>query len=216
MDLQYIQFSDSLPITGAREIPDLVPRSLQIAGVDFGHAIEVLINEVNSPSFAIANKTMIVAQVPDAQVNSIIRNLSVLSSDFTATVQSRIRFRFGKDPKKVTGLKFMMQTFLKILFTTSGTDAFVPRLGGSGLKNIGRNFHLSQSQAIVSDFAISVRRADTQMKALQSQQTRLSDDERLLSANLLNARFDPQLTALIARVELIAQSGVRAIANLEL
>src|SRR5512137_451694 len=216
MDLQYIQFSDALAVTGAREVPDMVPRSLEIAGVDFRHAIEVLINESNAPSFVILNKTLILAQVPDSEANSIIRSLSVLSSDFTATVQSRIRFRFGKDPKKVSGLKYLMQTFLKLLFTTTGTDAFAQNIGGSGLKNLGRNFHLSQSQAIVSDFAISVRRADTQMKALQSQQVQLADDERLLSANLLNARFDPQLTALIARVELIAQSGVRAIANLEL
>lgn len=216
MDLQFIQFSDTLAITGAKEIPDLDPRSLQITGVDFRHAIEVLINESNSPSFAIANKTTIIAQVPDDQKKSIIRNLSVLSSDFTATIQSRIRFRLGKDPKKVSGLKAMMQTFLKLLFTTAGTDAFAKKIGGSGLKNLGKSFHLSQSQTIVSDFAISVRRAESQMKALQSQQPRMSDEERLLSATLLNAKFDPQLTALLARVELISQSGTRAIANLEL
>ena len=216
MDLQFIQFSDALPITGAKEIPDMEPRSLQIVGVDFRHAVEVLINESNSPSFAIANKTTIIAHVPDDQKSSIIRNLSVLSADFTATIQSRIRFRLGKDPKKVTGLKAMMQTYLKILFTSAGTDAFARRIGGSGLKNLGKSFHISQSQTIVSDFAISVRRAESQMKALQSQQPRLPDDERLLNANMLNAKFDPQLTALLARVELIAQSGVRAIANLEL
>lgn len=216
MDFQYIQFSDALRVAGAREIPGMVPRSLEITGPDFRHASEVLINESNSPHYAIASKNIIIAEVPDAQKKATIRSLSVLSSDFTATIQSRIRFRLGKDPKKVSGLKYMMQVFLKVLFTTAGTDAFAKKIGGSGLKNIGKNFGLGQTQTIVSDFAISVRRAESQIKALQSQQTRLSDDERLLSASLLNAKFDVNLTALLARVELIAQSGVRAIANLEL
>jgi hypothetical protein len=216
VDLQFIQFSDALVIRGAQEIPGMTPRSLQIAGPDFRHAVEVLINEINSPNFAIANKNTIIAEVPASEKKNTIRSLSVLSSDFTATFRSRLRFRIGRDPKKVGGLKAMMQTFLKLLFTTSGTDAWAQKLGGSGLKNLGRNFGLGETQTIVSEFGISVRRAETQMKALQSQQTRIPDDERLLAANLLNAKFDVNLTALLARVELISQSGVRAIANLEL
>lgn len=216
MDLQFIQFQDAMKITGVDEIPDLIPRSLEISGIDFRNAVEVLINEATSPSFIVASKTKILAEVPDSEKGYLIRNVSVLSADFTATIQSRIRFRLGQDPKKATGLRAMMQTFLKILFTTIGTDAFATRVGGSGLKNIGRNFDIGQSSTIVSDFAISVRRTEQQVKALQSKQPRLPDDEKLASAKLLNAKFDVNLTALIARVELIAQSGKLAYANLEL
>lgn len=216
MDLQFIQFNDALELTGARELPDYYPRTLEITGVDLRHATEVLINEITAPSFVVASRHVILAEVPESAVRYTIRSISVLSSDFTATIRSRIRFRLGQDPQKATGLKAMMQTFLKILFTTAGTDAFAKKVGGSGLKNIGRNFDLGQSSTIVSDFTISVRSAESQMRALQAKQPRLSDDERLLSANLLNAKFDVNLTALIARVELIAQSGRMAIANLEL
>jgi hypothetical protein len=216
MDLQFIQFQDALPITWAGEIPDLVPRSLEISGIDFRNTIEVLINEVTSPSFVVASKNKILAEVPNSEKKALIRNVSVLSADFTATVQSRIRFRFGQDPKKVTGLRAMMQTFLKVLFTTAGTDAFSTRMGGSGLKNIGRTFDVGNSSTIVADFAIAVRRTEQQVKALQSKQPRLPDDEKLASAKMLNAKFDVSLTALLARVELIAQSGKLAYANLEL
>jgi hypothetical protein len=216
MDLQFIQFQDALPITGVDEIPDLFPRSLEISGIDFRNAVEVLINESTSPSFVIASTNRILAEVPDPDKSASIRNVSILSADFTATVQSRIRFRFGQDPKKVTGLKAMMQVFLKILFTSTGTDAFAPQLGGSGLRNIGRSFDIGQGSTIVSDFAIAVRRTEQQVKALQSKQPRLPDDEKLAAARLLNAKFDVRLTALLARVELIAQSGKLAYANLEL
>lgn len=216
MDLQFVQFSDALSVTGAQEIPGFEPRTLQITGVDLREATEVLINEVSSPSFVISTKKIILAEVPDSEKKYTIRSISVLSPTFTATFRSRVRFRIGKNPGKVSGLKAMMQTFLKILFTTAGTDAFAKRIGGSGLKNIGKNFDIGQSSTIVSDFAISVRTAETQMRSLQSRQPRLADDERLLSATLLNSSFDTNLGALLARVELISQSGIRAIANLEL
>jgi hypothetical protein len=216
MDLQFIQFQDALSVLGVDEIPDLVPRSLEILGKDFRNATEVLINEATSPSFIIASKSKILAEVPDSEKRRTINTVSILSSDFTATVQSRIRFSIGADPKKATGLRAMMQTFLKVLFTTTGTDAFATRIGGSGLKNIGRSFNVGQSSTIVSDFSIAVRRAEQQIKAIQSRQTRLPDDEKLASAKLLNAKFDVTLTALLARVELIAQSGKLAYANLEL
>jgi hypothetical protein len=216
MDIQFIQFNDASTITQVEEIPDLVPRTLRVHGIDFRNTEEVLINEETSPSFVIASKNIILAQVPDANIRKTIRTVSVISADFTATVQSRIRFRFGVDPKKVTGLKAMMQTFLKILLTSPGTDAFAKTIGGHALQNIGRSFSSSDSSRVVSDFAIAVGRTSDQMRSLQSRQSRLPDDERLLAANLINSRFDVSLTALIARVELIAQSGKRAIANLEL
>jgi hypothetical protein len=216
MDLQYIQFSDALSVTGAEEVPDFEPRSLTINGVDFRDAIEVLINEVTSPSFVVASKNVIIAEVPDSEKKYTIRSISILSSEFTATIRSRLRFRIGKDPKKVTGLRAMMQTFLKILFTTVGTDAFAKKVGASGLKNLGKNFSIGQSSTIVSDFAIAIRMAESQVQSLQSRQPRIPDDERLLSATLLNSKYDPTIGALLARVELISQSGIRAAANLEL
>lgn len=216
MDLQYIQFSDALSVVGAEEIPDLEPRSLQIVGLDFRNTKEVLINGFKSPSFVISSKKTIIAQVPSGATKDTITSISVLSSDFTATIKSKIEFLIGNDPKLITGLKAMIQMFLKILLTTPGSDSFAQKIGGNVLKNIGQTFGLSEGSTIVSDFAIAVSRAETQMRGLQSSQSRLPDDERLLSANLLNVKFDVATSALVARVEMIAQSGTMAITNLEL
>lgn len=216
MDLQFIQFSDALELTGAEEVPDLTPRSLLLHGIDMRSAVEVYVNDQLSPSFVIASKNRIIAQVPSTQTKALIRTIEILSSEFTATVRSKILFRIGTDSKKITGLKALMQTFLKLLFTTAGTDSFSKRLGGSALKAIGDNFDVAPGSNIVANFTIAVGRTAEQMISLQSYQPRLSDDERLLTANLLNVRFDPALTALVARIELIPQSGIRAIVNLEL
>lgn len=216
MDLQFVVFQDALRLTGVREIPGLEPRSLQILGKDFHHAVEVQINEIKSPSYVVANSRTIIAQVPNGQEKSTVRSVSVLSSDFTATFRSKIQFRIGDDPKMASGLRSMMQTFLKVLLTTPGTDSFAQRIGGNALKNLGSSFDISQTSNVVSDFTIAVSRASSQIRTMQARQTRLDDDERLLAANVLHVRFEPATTSLVARVELIPQSGKRAVVNLEL
>jgi len=216
MDLQCFYFSDVLGITGVEDVPDISPRSLNIFGTDFRSATRVLLDDQDSPSWIMAGKTQIIAQVPDTLVDALITSVQVLSSDFTATVRSKLIFELGNDPRKITGLKAMMQTFLKILFTTPGTDAFAKKIGGGALQGLGKNFSAGSSQNLVSDFSISVRRAETQMIALQSRQLRLPDDEKLAAANVLGVTMDVANTSLLARVELIAQSGKMAITALEL
>lgn len=216
MDLQYVQFSDALSVTGAQEIPGLEPRSLEIRGVDFRNAVKVFMNDTLSPSFVVSSKNVILAQVPTPLVKSNIQTIEVISSEFTATWQSKLIFEIGDNPKLIEGLQVMMQTFLKVLFTTPGSDSFMGKLGGNALKNLGGSFEVSETSSVVSDFTIAVSRTVTQIQGLQAQQTRIPDDERLLAANVLSVSFDPYLTALVARVELIAQSGRKAIVNLEL
>ena len=216
MDLQFFQFSDALQLTGAQDVVGFLPRTLELHGKDLRSAVEVYINEIRSPSFIIKEPRLILAQVPDSVTHQSVHSITVLSSEFTATIRSQIRFKIGENPVKVSGLKSMMQTFLKLLFTTPGSDAFVKKLGGAALKNVGKNFDLGQTSDLVSDFAIAVSRTETQMRSLQGYQPRMADDERLLSAKMLNIKFDPATTSLIARLELISQSGTRAITNLEL
>ena len=216
MDLQVIQFSDALQVSGAQEIPDLVPRSLEVVGPDFRSAVEVQINEVKAPNFVIASKTRLLVEIPDTQRKSIVKSIVILSAEFTATFRSKIQFRIGDDPKPATGLKCLIQTFLKILFTTVGSDAFAKRIGGNAMKIIGGSLDTSETSNMVSEFSIAVNRTVEQTRSLQSYQTRLADDERLMSAELLHIRLDPATTALVARISLVPQSGERSIVNLEL
>jgi hypothetical protein len=216
MDIQFVQFSDVLDVSQAEEIPDLTPRTIRIVGVGLNKAIEVNINDESSPSFVVADKNTIVAQVPTGQRYNTIKDIEVLSSEFTATFRSKLVFQFGRDPKKISGLRVMMQTFLKILFTTPGIDVFVKNIGGGALKIIGGNIDNTVNQPLEADFAVAVSRTLDQIRAMQSRQPKLADDERLLSADILGLRYDPTTTALVARIELVSQSGIRAIANLEL
>jgi len=216
MDISFVQYNDVLPLNDVEEVPGLEPRTLRIHGLDFDSAIDVLINDESTPSFVIADRKTIIAQVPDGQKYSTVRDISVLSSNFTATVRSKLEFKFGKDPKKITGLRAMMQMFLKVLFTTPGFDAFAKQLGGGTLTLIGGSIDVHNNPSLVAGLAIAISRTVDQIRALQARQPKIPDDERLLSAEPHGIHYDPATTALVARVELVSQSGVRAIANLEL
>lgn len=222
MDIQFIQFNDTLPLTSVDEVPGLVPRSLQISGTDFRTAIEVDINGQPSPSFVVAapmlrngTSAVLIAQVPETAKNQPISSVTVVSSDFRMTKQSIVTFRFGTEPKKATGLKCLMQTYLKLLLTSTYYDAFTPALGGGALDALGANANSPVGANVVAVVTRAVSAAGDQMRALQARQTGLSADEKLLSANLLSCRYNASITGIDARVELIAQSGTMAVANLE-
>lgn len=215
MDIQFIQFNDSLDINSAREIPELTPRSLEIVGLDFSSAIKVLINQAASPSFIIMNPNKIVAQVPNEYGDAVISDIVIVSSNFTASLRSLVSYEFGSSPKKISGLQVLMQTFIKVLMTTPGYDSFVQSIGGGVSKVVGtRSSHAGGP--IISAVAAGVSQAADQIRAIQARTPRLADDERLVSATLDSLRFDPTSSTLKARVELYTQAGQLAVGNLEL
>lgn len=216
MDIQYIHFNDLLSLSSVDEVPNYTPRALSITGADFSTAVEVLINDETSPSFIIASPNVIIAQVPADQVSQGIRSVSVVSSEFRLTRESLVSFRLGKDSKKATGLILMLQEFTKLFLTSPYYDAFSPGLGGGAQEALGTNADSAVGANIITTITRAVNVTAEQLRALQARQSRLSDDERLLAANLLSCQYNVDVTGLDVRVELIAQSGKTAIASLGL
>ncbi len=194
----------------------LSPRTLRLTGSDFSAVDEVIINQIESPDVIITSKTTLLAQLPEQLQIDRITTVSVLSRNLTLTPRSFLRFRISESPTKVRGILKLVQLFVKILFTTPGTDIFSPRMGGAGLRNIGQTFGIDEGGDIVSDFIIAVDNTARQIVAIQSRDPRLPRDERLLAARVLSAGFSKEETALFTAVELISQAGRAATANLEL
>ena len=215
MDIQFIQFNDTLPLTSIQEIPGMSPKSLKISGPDFRTAVEVDINEQPSPSFVIASQSVIIAQVPSGLGLQPIHTVLVVSSDYTFNRQSVISFQFGREPKKISGIKVLMQMFMKIFFGSPNYDSFSKKLGGGALDVVGGNSDSPVGSSAVTAITRAVSVTSDQIRAIQARQTKLADDERLLAANLLGCSFDAASTGIDVRVELISQAGTLAVANLE-
>lgn len=197
-------------------VPGLPVRTLSITGEDFRAVDEVLINQIPSPDFMVVKKTQLLAQVPDSLINQAISSISVLSTKLVTTKKSFIDLKISNLPGKTQGIMRLMQVFLKLLFTTPGSDIFSPQLGGGGLSSLGSNFGVDQGGDIVSGFIVAVDQTARQLIQIQSGQPQLPADERLLSAKVTSAGYVKDQTALLATIDLQSLAGRAAVARLEL
>jgi len=216
MDIQVTYLRDVLNVDSVDEVPGMVPRTLDVRGPNFRSVVKIEINEEEAPSFVVMSKHRVLVQVPESQEKELIRTLAVLSNDFTKTKSSQVKFEFTNNPQKVSGLKKLIQVFLLYLLRSPGTDAWYPKSGGGVQKLIGAHFSRSNAGGVTAAFTTAVSRVRTQIMSLQASNTRLSASEKLGSVAVLSAVFNAQQTALLARVELISQSGQKAIVGLEL
>jgi hypothetical protein len=190
------------------------PRKIDVFGADFRSIDDVLINEISSPDVVVLSRTRLLAQVPDALTEATLLSVQVLSRRLTVTPRSVIRFRVSRTPGKVRGILRLIQLFLKVLFTTPGTDIFNKKLGGGGLTRIGTTFGADQGGDIVSGFIISVNNTARQIVAIQGRDSSIPRDERLLSAKVLRAGFNKEEGGLVVSVEITSQAGRAATANI--
>jgi hypothetical protein len=215
-DLGVVEPQELLRVSEIRVVPALAVRTLDIVGEDFQSVDEVLVNDVPSPDVVVLGPTRLLAEVPDAVKGSTVTSVTVLSRRLALSDKSFIRFRVSPTSSKVRGELGLMQKFLKLLFTTPGTDIFAPKLGGAGLRTLGQNFGKEEGADIVSSFIVSVETTKRQMIQLQSRNPSLPPDERLLSASVVQAGFNRNETALVVSVEILSQAGRQAKARLEL
>lgn len=213
-DFQVCFPAELIRLTSVSVLPNSDPLTLDILGQDFRSVDEVTINDIVSTNVIVLSKNRLLAEVPEVVKNSTAQvEVNVTSRRLTLTPKSLIRFKVGQTPSKVSGILRLVQVFLKLLFTTPGSDIFSKRLGGGALKKIGGSFSKSQSGSIVSDFVVSVDTTTRQIVALQGRDTAIPRDERLLSAKVTSAHFSAQESALIVSVELLSQTGQSALAN---
>lgn len=216
MDFQVIYLMDALRISSVSNVSGVVPRTIDVRGPDFRNVVKIEINDEEAPSFVVESRKRILVQVPDSQEKKRIRSVAVLSNSFTKTESSLVKFELTNNPKKAAGLMKLIQVFILWLLRTPGTDVWYPNTGGGLQKLIGAEFSKAKSGSVVAEFSLAVSRTRQQIISKQASNTRLDADERLAAANVLSAVFNANQTALIGRVELIAQSGRRAAVGLEL
>jgi len=214
LDFQVVYPQESIQLSRVTPVQSSSSRILDVIGANFESVEEVLINQVPSDDVIVISKTRLLAQIPDHISTDHVITISVLSRRLVVTPKSFLRFKIGRTPGTVRGILKLVQTFLRILFTVPGKDVFAPRLGGAALKNLGSTFGADEGDDIVSSFIISVDTTQRQLVAIQSRNSRLPRDERLLSAKVIRAGFNKAEGALVVAVEINSQAGRSAVANL--
>lgn len=220
LDFQIVLPQESIVLTKVTVLPGTgvrgVPLALVVEGDDFSSVDEVQINSITSPDVVITAPNRLIAQVPELVAKGTVTTVTVLSKRLTVTPRSFLRFRVPRTPGRVSGILKLMQLYLKVLMTTPGTDIFSPELGGGVLQNLGATFSAEHNGDVVSNLAIAVQRTNRQIVAMQSRDSRIPREERLLRSKLVSASFNRAEAALIGTIEIASQAGKTATANLEL
>jgi hypothetical protein len=216
LDIQVVHPQESIRLNNVRFASIDDTPSVEILGQDFTAVDEVLINGTASPSVVVLSSTFLIAQLPSnvATATDVV-SVQVLSKRLTLTKRSVLSFRIGRTPGRVSGLYKLIQQFLKVLFTTPGSDIFNQSMGGGALKSIGKTYGGDQGGSIVSDFILAVNQTARQITARQARDTSLAVSERLLTARVLSSNFDKTQGALFVSVEIQSQAGQAAVINAE-
>lgn len=215
MTLEVVKFRDLVAVNSLRRfVPGLATPTLEILGEDFSSVDEVRFNETSSPEFYVVNKTTLWAAVPN-EVKQI-RTVSVISSKFTKTASaSKMEFRIGNSPKKVTGILKLSQLFTKWMLQTPGSDIYNQDRGGGLQGLVGRIESTRNMQPLIASVTRSIDMTSDQIRQAQIR-TALPASEKLLSAELIDFRiFEDRMEASV-RVRLISIAGGDAVAALEL
>lgn len=212
VDLQIIFPQELVPVSTVT-LTSLLPPTLRVIGRDFRAVDEVLINDRAAPGVIILSRTALLCGLPQDLPPVAVSSVKVTSRTLALTDTSRIRFKLGRVPSKTTGILRLMQLFLKVFFTTPGTDIFNKGLGGGALKIIGSASGRDGS-GLVGDVFVAVATTERQVIAIQGRQQQTPPEERLLAARVTEARFSHAEAALMATIELTNQTGRAALANL--
>lgn len=215
IDLQVIKVRDVLPVMRV-SLASMTPRTLLLTGKDFSSTEEVYINEVRSPvgGVFIVDDRNLLAQVPDVELNTPIRSVSVISNRLTRNNRSRIDFKIGNISSRASGIERLIQMFLKIMMQTPGTDIFVPASGGGLLRAVGKTAGKNDQANIVADFHNAVSRARQQIMRMQANNPPTNLSERLLYARPLDVKFVTQELALVGKIDIANQAGKSAVVGL--
>ena len=211
-DYQVIVFRDSAPLTTVGMVPGSPVPTLELQGSKFGGTVEVLINGVRSPEFVVLSGSRIWAQIPRSQVSRQLHSLAVLSASAGNQPSSVVSFRASAGRFVAEGRVKLVQTYLKILLTTPGTDVWYPWMGG-GLQGLIGTYSTEPSIRAAAERAVT--QTEQHMVRIQATSS-ASDTERLASARLQELTFSPSTASLSLTVRLVSLSGLASNAGLAL
>ena len=210
IDLQVVYPQETLKLSSIEEIYGCSPRLLLLRGPDFTAVSEVIINDVVSPLWWAQDPNTLLVRLPESEAKKDIASVDVISAQVSYSSSNVLRFRLGTMPRKVGGLLKLIQTYIKILLTTPGSDSWEPQSGGGLLDNLGQY----DGRGIVGDLILANDRVVRQLVQKQSKDLSIPADERLISAKVLSANFDKGSGTIVANIKITNQLGQDGQANL--
>lgn len=214
IDFQVVRLNDVLPVTGIERVPGVRPRTVRLHGRDFRNVETVYLNGSVSPEFVVLSQSEIIAQVPADQLQLAIQEAYVLSTRLTFTKQSIVEMSVGTRPQTVSGTLLLVQTFIRMLLRTPGSNVFHRQLGGGLYRAVGRVIGSNARDRVGAEAAVAVARTRQMIISTQTPDRRIPPEERLLSADIIGLEIVPRQGELHMSVRVDSHAGTSAAATL--
>lgn len=122
------------------------------------------------------------------------------------TRQQRVSLTWGKRSKKVTGVLKLVQTVIKLMLTTPGTDKQRPELGTPIQNLFRRGIGRSNVDTVKLDISIGIEDVARQIIDIQSE-SQIPASERLSSLNIARVEFSFTTNEWFIDVEVLSEAG---------
>lgn len=199
IDFKVVQARVALPVTAVAPIRDFLPLSILVMGNRLNLTEEVIYNDVVADEFYAQSDTRLIVRIPKSQLGRNFETVRVLSSAQLTRSDAMVTLGVTRPFRTVAGIDRLVQSWLMLFMSTPGSDAFSQDSGGGGRNIIGSSSDKSERSATTA-LVTAVDRTRSELIRLQSFNPRIPPDERLLSANMLSATFEPQTTTISAVV----------------
>ncbi len=208
--IRLLRLLDVLPVKSIRNAIGVSPRSLIVTGAGFADVVTVLVNGVEAPAFVVYKRTELIVEVPVDLRTVTITDVSVLSATNSFTAQSLIDLTLGTRVQGVSGKQRLLQSFIRLLLRSPGSNIFNRRSGGGLQTLVGTNM----SKRLAGDIALAVSNVKQQILAAQAPERNLPAEERLLAAEIIGYTEDATNSAVYVTVAITTQAGDKSAATL--
>jgi hypothetical protein len=209
--LRLIKLLDVVPVISARPAVGVFPRSVILQCQELNNVDSVLFNGMLSPSWVPygSDNNMLIAEVPEPLTDAVITEVLVLSASATMTHRSMIEFTVGTRVNKINGTQRLLQTFIRMLLRTAGSNIFHKQLGGSIYTRVGSNI----DSRLAADIAVAITNTKQQIIAVQTPVASIPKSERLLSAEIAGLTPDEANTTVYVTVVVTSHTQQRSAAT---
>jgi hypothetical protein len=179
---------------------------------DYRSVVMAVINDFVIEDLAMYSRDLLIYVPTELDASEDIRYVALISEETVTSDETVLRIGLGVIPGEIEGIDRLIQLFVKVLFQTPGTDIYHKTIGG-GLLRIRRNSTISGDyNAISSEIAAAIRKADQDVKAMQAGLT-IPSEEKLVSTEILRIRPDPNTQDINVLLALKNLSGSREYFN---
>lgn len=201
IDFKVVQAKTLLPVTAVAPIREFLPLSVLVIGSRLNLTEEVIYNDVVVDEYYAQSDTRLIVRIPKSQIGRDFTSIKVLSSVSLARSDAEISLQVLRPLRTISGIDRLVQSWLMLFLSTPGSDAFSQSSGGGGRAIIGTSSDKNERSATAALVA-AVDRTRSELVRTQSANPRIPPSERLLSASLMSANFDPQTTTIYAVVSI--------------